>query len=112
MKSKRRNRENYEEIRANIIVAAMCLAIIFMLVFAIKLYLERDYTYAIPCENGNGIHYEYVTDKVCTVTEINDNLITVETREGNLYEFYGTGYKVNDKIICVFNKSNEIIDTK
>ena len=39
--------------------------------------------------------------KVCTVTDINDNIITVEQSE-NLYAFRGTNFQTEEKIIAVF----------
>lgn len=99
--------------RNNIIAGVVCttaLAALFMLLLYTK--ANQDYTYAIASDNYNGVHYEYVTDRVCTVTEIDGDLITVETRSGSLYEFYGDGYEVNDIVVCTFNSANEIIDAE
>ena len=99
--------------RKNIISGVVCtttLAALFMLLLYSK--ANADYTYTIASENNSGIHYEYVTDRVCTVTEISDDIVTVETRNGNLYEFYGDGYEVNDTVVCTFNSANEIIDAE
>jgi hypothetical protein len=109
-KAERIARENK---RKNIIATVVCtttLAALFMLLLYTK--ANQDYTYAIASDNYNGVHYEYVTDRVCTVTEINGDLVTVETKNGNLYKFYGDGYEVDDTIICTFNSANEIINAE
>ena len=94
--------------------ALSCCAITVGIISVIMLLGSKpaDYTYAVASENNPGYAYEYVTDRVCTVTEINGNIITVETRDGNLYEFYGNGYKVGTEIICTFNSADELINTK
>ena len=92
----------------------VALTIIICAIFTLPLLAsaKQDMTYTIASENCNGVHYEYVIDRVCTVTEIDGELITVETRNGNIYEFYGDGYKVNDTVICTFNSANEIINAE
>ena len=64
--------------------------------------------YAIPVNNGNGIHYEYVTELECTVTEVTDTLVTV-LYNGNLYDFFGYGYEVGEQIIRQFTDNWEIV---
>ena len=109
---RKRKAERTREIYSNI--AGICFSAIIILGLGwafVHSYTNQEQTYAIASENGNGIHYEYVTDKVCEVTEIKGNLVTVEYK-GNLYSFYGTGFELNEKIVCTFNSADEIINAK
>lgn len=92
------------------ILGGTIIAGILLLILLLGLSEETEYTYAVVSDN-EGIHYTNVTEKVCTVTEINGNLVTVDYK-GNLYTFYGTGYIVGTEIVCTFNNANEIIDAK
>lgn len=66
--------------------------------------------YAIASETGNGIHYEYVTERKCTVTDI-QNMITV-AYNGNEYAFYGDGFQKGDEVICKFTDDFRIVDAE
>lgn len=66
--------------------------------------------YAIASETGNGIHYEYVTERKCTVTDI-QNMITV-SYNGNEYAFYGDGFHKGDEVICKFTDDFRIVDAE
>lgn len=46
--------------------------------------------------------------KPCTVTNIDNNIVTVEQKE-NLYAFKGTNFKVGDQLIAIFN-NDQIIE--
>lgn len=51
--------------------------------------------------------------KEATVVEINDNVITVRDTTGNKWDFFGSNYQVNDKVILkMYNNhtDNIIID--
>lgn len=99
--------------RKNIISGVVCITTLVAL-FILLLYSKAnaDYTYAVASNNNSGYAYEYVTDRVCTVTEISGDIITVETRNGNQYEFYGNGYEINETIVCTFNSADELIATE
>lgn len=71
---------------------------------------QSEPRYAIASERGE-IHYEYVTERKCEVTNVSGKKVTVAYK-GNLYAFYGEGYKVGDKLICKFTDSMEIVDTE
>ena len=83
------------------------------LLFALVSCSETENRYAIAREQGNGIHYVYVTERKCEVTEVTEDLVTVEYK-GNLYGFYAhdTELKVGDDVICKFTDNWEIIGTK
>lgn len=66
--------------------------------------------YAIARESGNGMHYEYVTERKCTVTDV-QNVITV-SYNGNEYAFYGDGFQEGDKVICKFTDDYRIVDAE
>lgn len=65
-------------------------------------YMETD----TPQANGN--YFVYVTERICEVTEIENDLITVEYN-GNLYDFLGYGYEVGEDIVCQFTNEMEIV---
>jgi hypothetical protein len=46
--------------------------------------------------------------KPCTVTNIDNNIVTVEQNQ-NLYAFKGTNFKVGDKLIAIFS-NDQIIE--
>lgn len=106
-------REEQREKRIDTILTILSV-IVVCIIFAVSIYanLTKDYVYAVAKENSFGNHYEYVTDRVCTVTEINGDLITVETRNGDLYEFYGDGFEIDETIVCTFNSANELINAE
>lgn len=87
------------------IAMALCLLAIITVVF-IKAF-STEPRYAIPYENGT-YHYIYVTERICTVTEIVGDYITVY-HNGNYYSFYGTGYIEGQTIICQFTDNWEIV---
>ena len=59
--------------------------------------------------NGKGSYVQLV-DRPCIVTEVDGVRVTVETiNGGELYDFYGDGYKVGAEIICTFTMTDELI---
>lgn len=42
-----------------------------------------------------------------TVTEIEEDLITVTTEHGNMYQFYGTGFHKGDIVIITFDTKGD-----
>lgn len=41
-----------------------------------------------------------------TVINVNDGIVTCEDTDGNVWEFYGDGFKVNDMIVLVMNANH------
>lgn len=83
---------------------AICAGVVFAVVmFSIVACSGTENRYAIARENGNGIHYTYVTERKCTVTEVMDNCVAVSYK-GNEYSFYtyDTELKVGDEVVCKF----------
>lgn len=39
------------------------------------------------------------------VIEINDNVVAVETADGNIWEFYGEGYEVGQQVKVLFSNN-------
>lgn len=76
---------------------------------ALNYTAQQDYYYYV--DNGHG-GYEQLVDRSCEVVEINGDEITVVTNSGELYAFYGDGYKVGTTIICTFTMADEIIDAQ
>lgn len=87
------------------IAMALCVLAIVLIIFVKAFTTERRY--AVPYDNG-AYHYTYVTERICTVTETTNNLITVDYK-GNLYSFYGNGYKAGEKIVCQFTDDWQIV---
>ena len=57
---------------------------------------------------ADGNCYVYVTEKLCEVTEVTSNYITVSYK-GNEYSFHGYDYEVGQEIICQFTDEMEIV---
>ena len=47
---------------------------------------------------------------LATVTNVNNGIVTI-VYNGNYYEFYGEGYRINDKIIITF-VNGKIVDAE
>lgn len=78
---------------------------------AIQSYANKDQYYYV--DNGSGTGYVQLVDRPCIITEIEGDLVTVETLNGGeLYAFYGDDYEVGSEIICTFTMANEIIEAK
>lgn len=69
---------------------------------------EPRYAVATAEKQTNGHWYVYVTERICEVTEISGDIVTVEY-DGQLYAFFGYGYKVGQKIVCQFTDDWEIV---
>jgi len=105
---KERNKGNKGNIMSNIIIAVMFLFIVVLCGAGIVSASATESRYAIASESNNGLHYEYVTERTCEVTEINGDLVTVNYK-GELYSFYGDGYEVGTEIICKFTDDWKIV---
>lgn len=71
---------------------------------------QSEPRYAIASEQGK-IHYQYVTERKCNVVDVSSQKVTVAYK-GNLYAFYGEGYKAGDKLICKFTDDFRIVDAE
>lgn len=69
---------------------------------------EPRYAVATSEKQSDGHWYIYVTERICEVTEISGDIVTVEY-DGQLYAFYGYGYSVGQKITCQFTDNWEIV---
>lgn len=72
-----------------------------------------------PAEFDEYVSYERHTSEydasascseVATIVSVNDELVTVETNEGELFAFEGTGFKVGSDITIVFDNDERIIN--
>lgn len=106
---KRRRKQAIKDRLYAISIGVVCAGLLFALVSC----SETENRYAIAREQGNGIHYVYVTERKCEVTEVTDNCVYVDYK-GNEYSFsaYNTELEVGDEIICKFTDNWEIIGTK
>lgn len=59
-------------------------------------------------EESNAQNYVYVSERICTVTDITEDCITV-CYNGNEYAFFGYGYEEGQQIICQFTNDMEIV---
>ena len=71
---------------------------------------QSEPRYAIASERGE-MHYEYVTERKCEVTNVSGKKVTVAYK-GNLYSFFGDGYRVGDELICKFTDDYRIVDAE
>lgn len=71
---------------------------------------QSEPRYAIASEHG-AMHYEYVTERKCDVVDVSGTVVTVNYK-GNLYSFFGDGYRVGDKLICKFTDDFRIVDAE
>ena len=71
---------------------------------------QSEPRYAIASENGE-MHYEYVTERKCDVVDVSGTVVTVNYK-GNLYSFFGDGYRVGDELICKFTDDYRIVDAE
>lgn len=83
------------------------LAIAGLLLGSAHKLATEEFRYAIPTETS----YQYVTEKLCEVTEISGNFVTVE-HNGNAYSFYGTDFEVGQNVVCQFTDNMEIVGTR
>ena len=44
--------------------------------------------------------------KEAIVTDVKEEIVTIEDKQGNLWEFYGKGFKEKDRIKVTFNNHN------
>lgn len=71
---------------------------------------QSEPRYAIASERGE-MHYEYVTERKCDVVDVSGTVVTVNYK-GNLYSFFGDGYRVGDELICKFTDDYRIVDAE
>ena len=71
---------------------------------------QSEPRYAIASEHGE-MHYEYVTERKCDVVDVSGTVVTVNYK-GNLYSFFGDGYRVGDELICKFTDDYRIVDAE
>ena len=88
---------------AGITISGTIAALLFMAA-------KSEPRYAIASEHGT-MHYEYVTERKCEVTNVSNTVVTVNYK-GDLYSFYGDGYEIGDELICKFTDDMHIIDAK
>lgn len=99
-------RKNAREIISSVLI---CVVIVMLGYGIVEKVNNTEPRYAIASTRQiNGEHFIYITERVCEVYEINDDLITVEY-QGNLYDFFGDGYEVGETIVCQFTDAMEIV---
>lgn len=98
-RSKAKRRKRIENIM-------LCLVLIVMIILGVFKIINAEPRYAKASESEN--HYVYVTERVCKVTEITEDYVTVEY-DGKEYDFFGYGYEVGEEIICQFTDGWEIV---
>ena len=86
---------------------ALVIGIIVKANFNEPMYQEGYYI-STDVQQPNGNYFVYVTERICEVEAINNDLITVEYN-GNFYDFFGYGYEEGQTIICQFTNSMEIV---
>lgn len=105
----RRQQRREELKREALSIVAFVLLIMASTVCVLRYTSDKDRYYYV--DNGYG-GYEQVIERPCEVVEINGDEITVVTRNGELFAFYGEDFKVGETILCTFTMANEIIDAQ
>ena len=87
----------------------ICIVWVVSIITAVAVYEPEDHYYYIE-DCGE---WTEVVDRPCVVTEVCDGTVVVETRtDGELYEFYGDGFRVNERIMCTFTLDGELISAR
>ena len=94
----------------NIILCMIVLITIIAMIHKAYTY-EDSYYKRTETKQSDGTYYIYVTEKTCTVTDVDNGVITVEYK-GQLYSFYGNGYENGEQIVCQFTDAMEIVGVK
>ena len=85
----------------------ICIIWVVSIITVIAVYEPEDHWYYMQDECGSWVE---VVDRPCIVTEVCDGIIVVETRTtGEVFEFYGDGFRVNERIWCTFTVKGELI---
>ena len=92
-------RARRKEVIKELVISTIC-------IIGLVLFLNAFIDYANESYAGTT---ENTSTEVCTVTEINEDLVTVH-HKGSFYSFYGNGYKVGDSIVCQFTSEMEIVN--
>lgn len=69
-------------------------------------------TFLLACKfNHEDMHYYSVNGNVISFSSYHDN-VTVEDTDGNLWQFYGTGYRIGDEVRLIMddNGTTDIAD--
>lgn len=119
----RRNRvaqayiDSHKKCKANKEDIGFALCILFALITFIVAIIVKANLDTVPYQEGyykqtettqNGNHYVYVSERICTVTDIVADYVTVYYN-GNYYSFFGTGYVKGQTIVCQFTNDMKII---
>ena len=103
-----RKRRTLEIVRNVTLTGVIIAGVVMLALHGLPNLPKPEHRYAIPSESTQGLHYIYVTERYCTVTEITADYVTV-SYNGNEYSFFGYGYEVGDEIICQFTDGWEIV---
>lgn len=100
------------ERKSNIIAitAFLCVFILTIILFA-KAFSGQGYYKRTETMQSDGTYYVYVTERICKVTEVENDLITVSYK-GNTYDFFVSDpetYEIGQKIVCQFTNDMEIV---
>lgn len=105
-----RRKQKREEFMQELCSVFLCtIMVVLSVVCFLRYTANKDHYYYV--DNGYG-GYEQVVDRPCYVTEIEGDLVTVETKDGELFAFYGDDYNVGETIICTFDMMDRIIDAR
>lgn len=57
-------------------------------------------------------HYEHHYTRECIVVSVDQEIVTVEDKQGHLWDFIGADYQENDRVIITMfdNHTHKIID--
>ena len=109
LRKERHKKHTRETITA--IAVSVCLLVVVIGVFIKALTAPNAYYKRTTEMQPDGNYFVWVTERICEIEEIEDDLITVEYK-GNLYDFFvcdSDTYEVGEKIVCQFTNDWEIV---
>jgi hypothetical protein len=108
-KANRKHRINITvETATNIVLVVAIIAMVVAIIAKALSGTENGFYKRTTEMQPDGNYFVYVTERICEVEEINNDLVTVEYK-GKLYDFFGYGYEVGEQIICQFTNDWEIV---
>lgn len=101
-----KSKRKFKKLVKRILKVAAIVGVLFLVGSKVA---NAEYRYAVKSENELG--YEYVTEVLCEIREVNGEIVTVEYK-GNQYDFKVDSYAVGEEVVCKFTDNMEIIGVK
>jgi hypothetical protein len=106
VKAKKHTRETVMCIAILVCFLAIVIGVLIKAFTAPNAYYKKTETM-----QPDGNYFVWVTERICEVEKIDNDLVTVEYK-GNLYDFFVSDpetYEIGQKIVCQFTNDMEIV---